>query len=40
MVAETFLPRVPGKEFVNHIDGNTKNFHLSNLEWVTLKENS
>jgi hypothetical protein len=25
---------------VNHIDHNHKNFHPSNLEWVTVKENS
>lgn len=40
MVAETFLPKKEGKEIVNHIDGDTHNFKLDNLEWVTLKENS
>ena len=40
MVAEAFLPREEGKEIVNHIDGDTHNFKLNNLEWVTLKENS
>ena len=40
MVAEMFLPRIDGKNIVNHIDGNTKNFLLENLEWVNEKENS
>lgn len=40
MVAETFLPKVEGKDFVNHIDGNTQNFALSNLEWCNAQENS
>lgn len=40
MVAETFLPIIPGKNIVNHIDGDTHNFNLSNLEWVTEKENA
>lgn len=40
MVAETFLPRIEGKDYVNHKDGNTKNFKLENLEWVNAKENA
>lgn len=40
MVAETFLPAIEGKEIVNHKDGNTHNFDVSNLEWVDVKENS
>lgn len=40
MVAETFLERIEGKNIVNHKDGNTKNFDVSNLEWVSEKENS
>lgn len=40
MVAETFIPNPENKPIVNHIDGNTKNFHCDNLEWVTEKENS
>ena len=40
MVAETFIPQPEGKTIVNHIDGDTHNFHISNLEWVTPSENS
>ena len=40
MVAETFLPLNSEKNIVNHKDGNTKNFHVNNLEWVTAQENS
>lgn len=40
MVAETFLIQPVGKNIVNHIDGDTHNFKLNNLEWVSEKENS
>lgn len=40
MVAETFLPKIEGKEYVNHIDGDTHNYKLENLEWCTARENS
>ena len=40
MVAETFLVQPKGKNIVNHIDGDTHNFNINNLEWVDEKENS
>ena len=39
LVAEHFLPRVHGKQYINHIDENTKNNKLSNLEWCTFEYN-
>jgi hypothetical protein len=39
LVAETFIPRVEGKKWVNHIDNDPHNNHVDNLEWVTPKEN-
>lgn len=40
LVADTFLPKVEGKDTVNHIDSNKANNNLENLEWCTPKENS
>ena len=39
LVAEIYIPNIDNKPFVNHIDGNTKNFSKENLEWCTQKEN-
>lgn len=39
LVAEAFIPAIPGKDYVNHIDGNKKNNDASNLEWCTASEN-
>ena len=40
LVAIAFLPRVEGKDYINHIDGNRHNNALINLEWCDHKENN
>jgi len=39
LVALAYIPIIKGKEQVNHKDGNKKNNHADNLEWVTPAEN-
>lgn len=40
LVAIAFVPHEEGKNFVDHIDGNRKNNHYTNLRWCTQKENN
>ena len=40
LVAEAFIPKIDGKEFVDHIDGNRQNNNVNNLRWCTQAENN
>lgn len=39
LVAQAFVPLVPGCDDVDHIDGNPRNNHVSNLRWLSHREN-
>ena len=40
LVAFAFIPKIEGKNCINHIDGNPKNNSVENLEWCTHLENN
>ena len=40
LIAETFIPNPENKPCIDHIDRNRDNNDVSNLRWVTIKENA
>ena len=40
LVAQCFVPNPDGLPTVNHIDGNKRNNHADNLEWLSFGDNS
>lgn len=39
LIALHYIPKIEGKDFVDHIDRNRQNNEISNLRWVTKSEN-
>ena len=39
LVANAYIPKIEGKEYVDHIDGDRANNKVSNLRWCTFNEN-
>lgn len=40
LVAIAFIPRIEGKDYIDHIDGVRTNNFVGNLRWCTIAENS
>ena len=40
VLAESFILNPTNRPYINHIDGNTLNNNIANLEWVTPAENN
>jgi len=40
LVAQAFIPMIVNKPFINHIDGDHHNNHVSNLEWCDSIDNN
>lgn len=40
LVADLFIPKIDGKDVVNHLDYDRGNNRVDNLEWCTQKENT
>jgi len=40
LVAIAFIPKIEGKEYINHINSNKTDNRVDNLEWCTVQENN